>query len=235
MKDKFPIVSFFGLRFNLAIDISVLITCVIVFCLSIYFTRNLKMKPSKKQNMIEWLIDFTNGIVDSSIYSSDSNNFYMFSFVLFCFVFIANQLGLLVELIINGYTWIDSPTANGVVTLGLALMVLLISHFYGVKKYGFLGYLKLYIKPMPVLLPINIIEEFTNFLTLGLRLYGNIFAGEVLLMLVAKLGMMLHAFSFLVIPIEVIWQGFSVFIGSIQAFIFVTLSMVYISAKINPE
>ncbi|WP_244990121.1 F0F1 ATP synthase subunit A, partial [Alistipes finegoldii] len=70
-------------------------------------------------------------------------------------------------------------------------------------------------------------EEFTNLLTLGLRLYGNIFAGEVLLGLiagtVASVGLWVIP---LAIPLEMIWVACSIFIGCIQAFIFVTLSMV---------
>ena len=153
----------------------------------------------------------------------------------FAFIFVSNQLGLLIELIVGGNTWIDSPTANAVVTLGLAMMVLLMSHSYGVKKYGFKGYLKGYIKPMSMLLPINLVEEFTNFMTLGLRLYGNIFAGEVLLMLVADMATSLHMGAIAVAPLEMIWQAFSAFIGSIQAFVFVTLGMVYISSKLQEE
>ena len=89
--------------------------------------------------------------------------------------------------------------------------------------------------PMKALLPINILEQFTNFITLALRLYGNIFAGEILLTLIYKLAK-INAFVFIPASVlELIWQGFSVFIGSIQAFVFTTLTMVYISQKIEKE
>ena len=87
------------------------------------------------------------------------------------------------------------------------------------------------------MLPINLIEEFTNFLTLSLRLYGNIYAGEVLLTLIGN--DLAHAGGpftlILAAPLAMIWQGFSVFIGSIQAYVFVTLSMVYIGKKVTQE
>ncbi|MDK7119537.1 F0F1 ATP synthase subunit A, partial [Streptococcus oralis] len=86
-------------------------------------------------------------------------------------------------------------------------------------------------------LPINVMEEFTNFLTLSLRLYGNIYAGEVLLTLIGN--DFAHSFGIgtiiLSAPLTIIWQGFSVFIGSIQAYVFVTLSMVYIGKKVTQE
>ncbi|MCJ0576144.1 F0F1 ATP synthase subunit A, partial [Enterococcus cecorum] len=86
------------------------------------------------------------------------------------------------------------------------------------------------------LMPIKFIEEFTNVITLGLRLYGNIYAGEVLLTLIASL---FKAFGWitlpLVVPIEMTWIGFSLFIGAIQAYVFVTLTMVFLNHKIAAE
>ena len=79
------------------------------------------------------------------------------------------------------------------------------------------------------MLPFKIIEEFTNTMTLGFRLYGNIFAGEVLLSLLASMASMTLVGS--IIPM-IMWQGFSLFVGAIQAFIFTTLSMVYMSHKV---
>ncbi len=84
------------------------------------------------------------------------------------------------------------------------------------------------------MLPVNIIEELANFLTLGLRIFGNIFAGELLLKLVAGVAFSHGALT--IIPgflLELLWQGFSVFIGSIQAYVFVTLTTVYISRKVS--
>ncbi len=85
------------------------------------------------------------------------------------------------------------------------------------------------------LLPFKIIEEFTNTLTLGLRLFGNIFAGEILLSLITKMAMIaIPAFAFSIIPM-LAWQGFSLFIGAIQAFIFTMLTMVYMSHKVSSD
>ena len=130
-----------------------------------------------------------------------------------------------------------SPTADPIVTLTLAMMMIVLTHFFGMKRFGFKGYLvNSYLRPVGFLLPVKLMEEFTNLLTLGLRLYGNIFAGEVLLGLiagtVASVGLWVIP---LAIPLEMIWVAFSIFIGCIQAFIFVTLSMVYMSHKIETE
>jgi len=95
---------------------------------------------------------------------------------------------------------------------------------------GAKGYFKAYKNPM------TLIEEFTNSLTLGLRLYGNIYAGEVLLGLLAG-TLASSGFAGLigaVVP-TLVWQGYSIFVGSIQAFIFVTLTMVYLSHKVSDD
>ncbi|MDU4240584.1 MAG: F0F1 ATP synthase subunit A, partial [Limosilactobacillus fermentum] len=75
-----------------------------------------------------------------------------------------------------------------------------------------------------------------NFLTLGLRIFGNIYAGELLLKLLAGMAFS-HGIPTMIVslPLEIIWQGFSVFIGAIQAYVFVTLTTVYISRKVTGE
>ncbi|RIO63328.1 ATP synthase F0 subunit A, partial [Mammaliicoccus sciuri] len=131
--------------------------------------------------------------------------------------------------------WWKSPTADATVTLTLSTLVILLTHYYGVKMTGTKGYFQNYTKPI-FLLPINIFEEFTSTLTLGLRLYGNIFAGELLLGLLAGLvtGDSTRAWGWIIgLPGLVVWQGFSIFIGTIQAYIFVMLSMVYMSHKVQ--
>ena len=195
------------------------------------------MKPTGKQNILEWIVDFTNGIVKSAIPDAQGSNYGLFAFVLFVFIFVANQLGLIIQFVIGDVTYVKSPTASPMTTLTLAFMVLVITHLAGVVRFGFKGYFKnSFLSPYPALFPIKLMEQFTNFITLALRLYGNIYAGEVLLKLIFQLAQSHGLLTFIpAIPLELIWQGFSVFIGSIQAYVFVTLTMVYISQKVEKE
>ncbi|CEX92876.1 F-type H+-transporting ATPase subunit a [Streptococcus pneumoniae] len=114
-------------------------------------------------------------------------------------------------------------------------MVVTLTHYYGIKMKGTKEYVKGYFQPMKFLFPLKVIEEFANTLTLGLRLFGNIYAGEILLGLLAKLGgaSVLGALGALVPMLA--WMGFSVFVGSIQAFIFVMLTMVYMAHKVSHD
>ncbi|MCX2455514.1 F0F1 ATP synthase subunit A [Lacticaseibacillus nasuensis] len=236
MKESFPYFELFGVKFNPANDIAIIVSAILTFCLLYWLARKPQLRPHGKQNVLEYLIEFTNGIVKGAMPGSEGSQFGLFALVLFVFIFINNQIGLIFQVDVNGDTWFRSATADPVITLGLAMIVLVMSHFFGVAANGFKGYLKGFASPVAFLLPINLIEEFTNFVTLSLRLYGNIYAGEVLLLLIRQLafsgGPLALVSGFL---LEIIWQGFSVFIGSIQAYIFVTLGMVYTSHKVISE
>lgn len=215
-----------------------IISCIIVFLVVFICTRNLQMKPKGKQNFIEWVIDFVRGIVADNLPGSQVNNFHLLGVTMFLFVFAANEIGLVTKIVTtDDITLWKSPTADPFVTLTLALMVISLTHFFGIKSLGFKNYLiNSYLKPVGFLLPLKIIEEFTNVITLGLRLYGNIFAGEVLLGLIANMFISLGWWSLpIVMPLEIIWIGFSLFIGAIQAYVFVTLTMVFMSHKTVAE
>ncbi|KRL97378.1 F0F1 ATP synthase subunit A [Liquorilactobacillus satsumensis] len=237
MNEGASVQEFFGIPFNISNDLPGLVAAMIVFFTMLWLSRRIQLKPSGRQNFIEWIIDFTNGIIKSTMPGKEGSKFGLLIFTLFSFIFVSNQLGLMFQVDVNDVGYIQSPTANAMTTMTLAFIVLLTAHFLGVKKFGFKGYFKnTYLSPLPFLLPLSVLEEFTNFLTLALRLYGNIYSGEVLLKLIYQFGKSFGIASFIpAVPLEIIWQGFSVFIGSIQAYVFVTLTMVYISQKVEKE
>lgn len=237
MEEKSWVFHIGPIWFDGTVTTMILLTCLIVFLLVFFFTRNLKMKPTGKQNAIEWLIDFTTNIVGDNMPRKEVSSFGLLSFTLFLFIFVANQIGLVTKIVSpQEITYWKSPTADPFVTMGLALMVLLLSNLLGSERFGLSGYIKNSFLTPPMLVPIKIMEEFTNVITLGLRLYGNIYAGEVLLTLIASMvtSMGWIAIPFAV-PLEMIWIAFSLFIGSIQAFVFTTLSMVYMGHKLEVE
>lgn len=236
--EKSFVFKFMGLNFELSGIIGSTLMASAVLFICIWLSRKVEMKPNKRQNVFEYLLDFTNGIVKDNVSDKDAqNHLSLYAFVLFLFIWFMNQLGMFMEVKVDDWMFIKSPTADPVATMSFAMMTLLLSFTFGVQRFGVGGYLKSYTQPVGFMLPINLIEEFTNFLTLSLRLYGNIYAGEVLLTLIGN--DLAHAggpFTLvLAAPLAMIWQGFSVFIGSIQAYVFVTLSMVYIGKKVTTE
>lgn len=226
----------FGLTFNLSNILMLFLTCLIVFLIAFFATRNLQLKPTGLQNVMEWIMDFVKGIIKNNMDWKTGGRFHVLGITLLMFVFVANVLGLPFGGITwKGDLWWKSPTADPTVTMTLAVMVVMLSHYYGIKLLGVKGYLKGYVQPIPLLAPLKVIEEFANTLTLGLRLYGNIFAGEILIGLLAGLGGM-GAIGFIgaIVP-ALAWSGFSIFIGAIQAFIFVMLTMVYLAHKVQTD
>ncbi|KAB1976992.1 F0F1 ATP synthase subunit A [Lactobacillus crispatus] len=236
--EKSFVFKFMGLNFELSGIIGSTLMALAVLFICIWLSRKVEMKPNKRQNVFEYLLDFTNGIVKDNVSDVDAQkHLSLYAFVLFLFIWFMNQLGMFLEVKVDDWMFIKSPTADPVATMSFAMMTLLLSFTFGVQRFGVGGYLRNYAQPVGFLLPVNVIEEFTNFLTLSLRLYGNIYAGEVLLTLIGN--DLAHAGGpftlILAAPLAMIWQGFSVFIGSIQAYVFVTLSMVYIGKKVTTE
>lgn len=236
---KAPIVEdVFGiswLDFNLANVLMIAIASVIVFIIGVLGSRKLQMKPTGMQNFIEWLIDFVKGMIHDTMDWKTGKVFLPLGLTLITYIFISNILGVITVGVVGDTLWWKSPTADATLTLTLSAMVVILSHFYGVKIQGAKGYLKGFVSPVKFMLPLKIIEEFTNTLTLGLRLFGNIFAGEILLgLLVALAGSGVGGFIISALPMMA-WQGFSLFIGTIQAFIFTMLTMVYLSHKVSQD
>jgi F-type H+-transporting ATPase subunit a len=230
-----PIVTFLGLQFNLANVLMITVASAIVFLLAVLSTRRLAMKPTGMQNFMEWVMDFVKNIINSTMDWKDGGRFHVLGITIIMYIFVANMLGLPFAVVIDGVLWWKSPTADPAVTLTLATLIVGLSHYYGVKLKGTAAYGKEFFKPFWFMFPIKIIEEFANTLTLGLRLYGNIYAGEILLTLLAGgLATGVGGTIAAILP-TLAWQGFSVFVGAIQAFIFTMLTMVYLSHKVSSD
>ncbi|MFJ9385957.1 F0F1 ATP synthase subunit A [Peribacillus sp. NPDC101481] len=224
-----------GIHFNLANVLMMTIASLIVFIIAVAATRKLAMKPTGIQNFIEWVMDFVKNIINSNMDWRTGGQFLMLGMTLILYVFVSNMLGLPFSIVIGHELWWKSPTSDPAITLTLAVMVMGLTHYYGIKMRGMKNYAKTYVQPMGFLFPLKIIEEFANTLTLGLRLYGNIYAGELLLTLLAGLGTSSVVGAATAALPMLAWEGFSIFVGSIQAFIFTMLTMVYLSHKVSDD
>ncbi|MHC0036519.1 F0F1 ATP synthase subunit A [Pseudoneobacillus sp. C159] len=227
--------EYFGLTFNLGNVLMITVASLIVFIIAVLATRNLSMKPTGIQNFFEWVMDFVKGIINSTMDWKTGGRFHILGITLLMYIFVSNMLGLPFSITIDGNLLWKSPTADPAITLTLATMVVGLSHFYAIKMKGFAEYSKDFFRPMWFMFPLKIIEEFANTLTLGLRLYGNIFAGEILLTLLAgSLATGVGGHLAAALP-TLVWQGFSIFVGAIQAFIFTMLTMVYLAHKVSQD
>jgi F-type H+-transporting ATPase subunit a len=140
---------------------------------------------------------------------------------LFFFILFANWLELLPTELNEHVHLLPAPTADTNLTYALAAVTMISVWVYGIRQKGVRGYFKHFLEPFPILLPLNILEELVKPITLALRLFGNIFAGGIMLALIGLIP--LYA---LWAP-NLLWKAFDGIIGVIQAFIFALLTVLY--------
>jgi len=214
------------LVFNPKTLIMTWITMALVAIFAVAATRNMSIdKPKGAQNIMEMLWEAFRGLTSENLDPQKALTFLPIVVTYFIFILFSNLIGLVPTL--------SSPTADYNTTLALALCTFFLIYYYGIKYKGF-GYFKHYVKPYFIFLPINIVEDLSKPITLTFRLYGNIYAGEVLIaVLLGMLGGWIHVFGgFLA---SVAWLAFSVFVGVIQAFIFTMLSIAYVGMAVGED
>jgi F-type H+-transporting ATPase subunit a len=214
---------------NLQLHGQVLLTSWFVIGLlliaAIAATRNVQRIPTGIQNLMEYALEFIRNLTKDQIGEKEYRPWVPFIGTLFLFIFVSNWSGALLpwKLVHLPSGELAAPTSDINTTVALALLTSLAYFYAGFRKRG-LGYLAKYIQPTPILLPINILEDFTKPLSLSFRLFGNILADE----LVVAVLVLLVPF---IIPMPVMLLG--LFTSAIQALVFATLAAVYIGEAIE--
>ncbi len=182
--------------------------------------------PGKLQLFWEVIIEQVQEVVDSTIGPAGARVVPL-AVTLFIFILVAN----LVEVVPTGarQDLLPAPTSDVNLPYALALIVIVLVHVASIRARGLRGYLRHYLQPFKLFLPINIIEEITKPVTLALRLFGNMFAGGLMVSLIALLPV------FMVAPANPIWKLFDIFIAVIQAFIFALLTIIYFGMAMEVE
>ncbi len=188
----------------------VIVLVIVVF--SILISRRLKIVPGRLQNAVELLITTIENQIEPML-PGLGRDMLPFIGTIFIFVGISNLIGILPV--------VPNPTGDLNTTLGLALVVFLVSQYHAVKVNGLWGYIKGYAEPIPLLLPLNIIGELAKPISHSFRLFGNIVGGGIIVALIYQAAPWL-----LPIPLHA-W--FDLFVGVIQALIFGMVAIAYIS------
>jgi F-type H+-transporting ATPase subunit a len=192
--------------------------------------------PTKLQLVWETIVTQVTREVDSNL-GRVNPTVVTYAVALFFFILTANWLELIPSEPNDKLHLLPAPTSDTNLTYAMALLVIGGVWTYGVRQKGLKGYLKHFVEPYPVLLPLNVLEELIKPVTLALRLFGNIFAGAIMLALIGSLitweiggipvGGVLGGFF------NIIWKLFDMFIGAIQAFIFALLTILYFSQSME--
>lgn len=188
---------------------------------SLAATRNIQQIPTGVQNLMEFALEFLRDLVKNQIGEKEYRPWVPFVGTLFLFIFVSNWSGALLpwKLIALPEGELAAPTNDINTTVALALLTSIAYFYAGLKKRG-LSYFARYVEPTPILLPINILEDFTKPLSLSFRLFGNILADELV---VAVLVLLVPLF----VPLPVMALG--LFTSAIQALVFATLAAAYIA------
>ena len=193
---------------------------LVVFFLIVRFTLSVE-KPNPAQQIAEMIHEFT-GSNASQIIGHNYERFQAFTTCVFLFIVINNLLGLIPGVV--------TPTSAPVVPLGIALCTFIYYHVYGLKEQGFVGYLKHFAGPIWwiswLLFPIEIISHFARVMSLTIRLYANMFASDLVTLVF---------FSLVPVAVPAIFLGLHAGVSLIQAYVFMLLSMIYLSMAVAHE
>lgn len=215
----------FGVEINIDTFISTLIAGSAVLILG-FLAKNYLTKdpddhvPSKIQLLWETVVDQVNKQVEDNL-GKVHPYVAPLAISLFFFILFANWMELLPTKLNSDTHLTPAPTADTNLTYALAAIAMVSVWVYGMRQKGVKGYFKHFLEPYPVLLPLNILEELVKPITLALRLFGNIFAGGIMLSLIAIMPF------WALPPVNFLWKSFDMLIGVIQAFIFALLTVLY--------
>lgn len=179
-------------------------------------TRNMKRIPSGLQNVLEFGIEMYENFFTDILGEKRARKYMPILASFFILILCSNYSGLLP--LSGTLPGLKPPTSNVSVTGALAIVVFFLCIFLGLQTKG-LGWFKHFLEPIPLLLPINILEQFTRPLSLALRLYGSIYGEE---MVVASLAALVP----FLLPLAM--QVLGILFGAIQAFVFTLLASIYI-------
>ncbi len=226
--------------------VGALLASVLLLLAAWYITRRSSLIPGRMQGALEMPIELMAGIISTS--SSRWRSYAALILGFFLIILTANWVGLLPGVGTIGITHIDDAGHEAVIplirpasadlnfTLGLALIAVIMFVYWGIRANGGWGYLKeLLGQPIymaPLMFPINLISEFSRLISLSMRLFGNVFAGEVLLATMLALTTAVVFVLPLAFFVPAIFLGLELLFGLVQAMVFALLAMTYISTAI---
>jgi F-type H+-transporting ATPase subunit a len=190
----------------------------IVFFILLRLTLSVE-KPGTPQQIAEIVHEFIGGQAETII-GHGYERFQAFVTCVFMFVLICNLIGLI--------PGIKAPTQSPVVPLGMAVAVFLYYNFHGIRAQGPIGYLKHFAGPIWwvawLLFPIEIISHLARMMSLTIRLWANMFAGDLVTLV---------AFSLIPVALPAVFLGLHLFVSVIQALVFTLLAMIYLGQAVS--
>jgi len=212
--------NLFGL--NAVLNTETIIMTWIVMASLILFaylaTRKISFSPNPFQVIAELIINAFYQLTKDALDEKRAKKYFPLICSLFMFLLLSNWLGVIPKL--------HEPTKDLNTPLSLGIMGFFIAHYSGIKAKGFKNYAKEYCEPIFLMIPLNIIGELAKVISISFRLFGNIMGGAIIILVVSHL-----VYSLVLPPFLICFFG--LFIGTIQAFVFTMLTLVYISVQVK--
>jgi F-type H+-transporting ATPase subunit a len=214
------IIPFWGhdITINLEVILMTWIVFVVLIILGFFTSRKKNILPRPIQALGELIVSLLYSLSEDALGKDLAKTYAPLVCALFMFLLISNWLGIIPHL--------DEPTKDLNTTLGLGVMGFAIAHYAGIKSKGFKAYIKEYFQPIFFMMPLNLIGELAKIVSISFRLFGNIMGGSIIILVVSYL-------SYSIILPPFLYAFFGLFVGTIQAFVFTMLTVVYISVQVK--
>jgi F-type H+-transporting ATPase subunit a len=203
------------------ITMQLLVVAIIVVLFAVLRPRLSMDRPGKLQHTFEVVYEFLHGQSEEQIPHQGPQYLGYFG-TIFIFILFANLIG-----VIPGF---ESPTMNPSVPAGCAVATFLYYNIMGMRAQGFFKYLAHFAGPMPLLaplmIPIELVSHMARPLSLTIRLFANMYAGE-------QVTMVFLSLTYFIMP--AVFMGLHVFVSFLQAYIFMLLTMMYVSGAVSHE
>jgi F-type H+-transporting ATPase subunit a len=200
---------------------TILMTWVVMAALIVFgflAVKKISFLPNPFQVVGEMFVSTFYGLTQDALDEEMAKKYFPVICGLFMFLLLSNWLGTFPKL--------EEPTKDLNTPLGLGILGFFIAHHAGIKAKGFKGYAKDYFEPIFFMAPLNIIGELSKVVSISFRLYGNMVGGAIIILVVS------HLIYSLILP-PFLMCFFNLFIGTIQAFVFTMLTLVYISVQVK--
>jgi F-type H+-transporting ATPase subunit a len=211
-------VAGFSVTFNLEAILMTWIVFGLLLLFAVLAARKRGFIPRRFQIIAEIIVSQLYQLAEDALDREQAEKYGPMICSLFLFMLLSNWLGIIPHL--------EEPTKDLNTPLALGLMGFVVAHYAGIKSKGFKAYSKEYFQPMFFMMPLNVIGELAKIVSISFRLFGNIMGGSIIILVVS------HLTYSLVLP-PLLNAFFGLFVGTIQAFVFTMLTVVYISVQIK--
>ena len=204
--------------FNLETMVMAWIVFAALLLFAFFATHKRGFVPGRVQIVAELIVGQLYKLTEDALDRRRAEKYGPMICALFLFLLLSNWLGIIPHL--------DEPTKDLNTPLAFGLMGFIVAHWAGIKSKGFKAYASEYFQPMFFMMPLNLIGELAKIVSISFRLFGNIMGGSIIILVISHLS---HS---IILP-PFLNAFFGLFVGTVQAFVFTMLTVVYISVQVK--